>query len=115
MPYFLSGWESDHVESPLKPPTMAPRKRQAAVLPLRLGTVSNFDRSSFPLLKAKGPLKEGTFFLELTLDEILQIREMSQGRNDYDRVFQNAKDRYDEYVGYLVYASCHAEAVKLGA
>ena len=40
---------------------------------------------------------------------------MSQGRNDYDRVFQNPKDRYDVYVGYLVYASCHAEAVKLGA
>ena len=77
-------------------------EHQALILPLRLGTVSNFDRSSFPLLKAKGPLKEGTFFLELTLDEILQIRKMSQGRNDYNRLFKNAKDQYDEYVDYLV-------------
>ncbi|KAL4078216.1 hypothetical protein V8B97DRAFT_2003465 [Scleroderma yunnanense] len=75
---------------------MSSNNRQAVLL--HLGPASNFDRSSFPLSKVDGPLEEGAIFLEATLDEIIVIREMIEGRQGYEKFFKDAKDNYDQLV-----------------
>ncbi|KAL4073735.1 hypothetical protein J3A83DRAFT_4230980 [Scleroderma citrinum] len=78
---------------------MPSNNSKTVVIPLRLGPVSKVNRRLFSLFRMKDAIRDGNLFLEATLDEIVQIRQMVEVRNEYDHLFENAKNQYDELMG----------------
>lgn len=73
------------------------RPHQTLLIPLDLGSATQYDRSVFPLMKvkAKTPLVKVDMVLEATLDEIYKIREMVGNEENFQRLIRNAKAQYD--------------------
>lgn len=78
---------------------MPSAKDRTIVIPLRLGPVSRVNRSLFSLFRMKDTMRQGSLFLEATLDEIVQIRQMAEHKSEFGHLFENAKDQYDELMG----------------
>ena len=71
---------------------------KTVLVPFNLGPASSYDPAIFPLVKVKGPLEEGNWFLSATLREMTNIRDMSQSGCDYRQLLQDMKTQYDECV-----------------
>jgi hypothetical protein len=74
------------------------QERQSIIIPLNLGSPSQYDPSIFPLLKMKrlSDLDRVDLALEATMDELFKIREMAGNPKQLDRVFVRAKEEYDK-------------------
>jgi hypothetical protein len=71
--------------------------RQTLLIPLNLGSPTQYDRSVFPLMKVKGKnsIHQVDIVLEATLDEIYKIRQMVGNEENFQRLIRNAKAQYD--------------------
>lgn len=87
------------------------QERQTILIPLNLGSPSQYDRSIFPLMQMKrmNSLDQVDIVLEATMDELFKIREMAGNLKQLETVFVSAKQEYDKYVLY----TCHAVGVLL--
>ncbi|OJA10333.1 hypothetical protein AZE42_07350 [Rhizopogon vesiculosus] len=74
------------------------QQRQTLLIPMNLGSPSQYDRSIFPLMKMndKGSLDQVDIVLEATMDELYRIRDMAGNLAELELVFQNAKSQYDK-------------------
>ncbi|KAG2040589.1 hypothetical protein BDR03DRAFT_1007794 [Suillus americanus] len=74
------------------------QEHQTILIPLNLGSPSQYDRSIFPLMKMKrmNDLDQVDIVLEATMDELFKIREMAGNLKQLDRVFVRAKEEYDK-------------------
>ncbi|KAF9232662.1 hypothetical protein BU15DRAFT_80966 [Melanogaster broomeanus] len=72
---------------------------ETVLVPLNLGSAANYDSTLFPLarLKAKGSIHTGHLFLQLTLEEMLKIYELSKNLNSEStrELLQQASDAYN--------------------
>jgi len=73
------------------------RQRQTLLIPLDLGSATQYARSVFPLMKVKAinPLNQVDIVLEATLDEIYKIHQMVGNEENVHRLIQSAKTQYD--------------------
>ncbi|KAL4065249.1 hypothetical protein V8B97DRAFT_1946364 [Scleroderma yunnanense] len=76
---------------------MSPRKiRQIFFISFRLGRVSDYDPTIFPLVRKKTALMASEVYLEYTLDELIKIREMAKVQPNYRTTYDNLKRQYIE-------------------
>ncbi|KAG1901897.1 uncharacterized protein F5891DRAFT_1026024 [Suillus fuscotomentosus] len=73
------------------------QERQTVLIPMNLGSPSQYDRTIFPLMKIKRgcSLDQVDIVLEATLDELFKIRDMAKNLTELETVFVNAKEEYD--------------------
>lgn len=73
------------------------QERQTVLIPMNLGSPSQYDRSMFPLMKMKrsGSRDQVDIVLEATLDELFKIRDMAGNLLELETVFVSAKAEYD--------------------
>ncbi|KAG1738037.1 hypothetical protein EDB19DRAFT_1716022 [Suillus lakei] len=73
------------------------QERQTVLIPLNLGSPSQYDRSIFPLMRMKHRdiLDQVNIVLEATLDELFKMRDMAGNLTELETVFVNAKEEYD--------------------
>lgn len=68
------------------------------LIQLRLGRVSDYNPTVFPLMKDESTLKAGQIYLEYTLDELIKMEQMSNDRPNFKKDYRKARKRYDQYV-----------------
>jgi hypothetical protein len=79
-------------------PSDSEQERQTILIPLNLGSPSQYDRSIFPLMKMKrmGSLDQVDIVLEATMDELFKIREMAGNLKQLETVYRSAMNEYDK-------------------
>jgi hypothetical protein len=82
--------------------------RRTLILPMDLGSPSQYEQSVFPLSRVQGQntISQVDLVLEATLDEIFKIRQMVGNSENSQRLLQNAKAQYDQCV-HIYTCSCH--------
>ncbi|KAG2745898.1 hypothetical protein P692DRAFT_20836433 [Suillus brevipes Sb2] len=71
-------------------------QRQTIIIPIHLGSTSEYDRSMFPLMKRSGSRDQTDVVLEATLDELFKIRDMAGDLTEsIETIVANAKVEYD--------------------
>jgi hypothetical protein len=76
------------------------QERQTILIPMNLGSPSQYDRSIFPLMKIKkmGGLDQLDIVLEATMDELFKIREMAGNLQQLETLHRSAMNEYDKHV-----------------
>ena len=77
------------------------KKHQTIFIQSRLGRASDYSPTIFPLVSDGTALKAGELYLEYTLDEIINIREIAKKHPNFRETYLDMKRRYDEYVAFL--------------
>ncbi|KAG2148694.1 uncharacterized protein EDB93DRAFT_1144317 [Suillus bovinus] len=74
------------------------QERKTIIIPLNLGSPSQYDQSIFPLMKMKrmSSLDQVDIVLEATMDELFKIHEMAGDLKQLEAVFVSAKKEYDK-------------------
>lgn len=74
------------------------QEQQTILIPMNLGSPSQYDAFIFPLMKMKrsGSRDQVDIVLETTLDELFKIRDMAGDSEELKSVFVNAKNSYDK-------------------
>ncbi|KAG1844320.1 hypothetical protein DFJ58DRAFT_731237 [Suillus subalutaceus] len=70
------------------------QERQTIVIPMNLGSPSQYDPSIFPLMKMKriDNLDQVAIVIEATLDELFKIRDMAGNLTELESIFADTKE-----------------------